>query len=241
MNIIITMAGLGSRFTKAGYDKPKFMIEVFNKTLFEWSMDSLVDYNPHVSKYVFVVRKELNAKNYILNTMKKYGDFDIEVIEIDYLTDGQATTAYLGTKNLNISESLMIYNIDTYVEKNILKYNDIKGDGFIPCFKAEGDHWSFVKGNDGIAVDVVEKQRISDNCSLGAYYFSSTKLFSDLYNEMYLEKDLNKEKYIAPMYKKLIENGYKVCFNLVDNSRVHVLGTPEELKLFEDKYKFNYE
>lgn len=236
MNIIITMAGLGSRFTKAGYDKPKFLIETCDKTLFEWSMDSLLDYNSHVNKYVFIVRKELNAKEFIIETMKKYGSFDIEVVEIDYLTDGQATTAYLGTKLINPDEELMIYNIDTYIEPYNLKYSDLKGDGFIPCFNSIGDHWSFVKGENGIAEDVVEKVRISDNCSLGAYYFSSARLFNEIYDEMYLNKIVQKEKYIAPMYKFMIEKSYKVYYNLIDSKCVHVLGTPEELKEFEKNY-----
>ena len=56
--------------------------------------------------------------------------------------------------------------------KNDIKYKDICGDGFIPCFKAEGTHWSFVKLNDtGKAVEVREKERISDNCTIGLYYF----------------------------------------------------------------------
>ena len=65
MQIIITMAGLGTRFKKAGYDCPKYMIEAKDKTLFEWSMDSLLDYNSHVSKYIFVVRAEDNSSEFI--------------------------------------------------------------------------------------------------------------------------------------------------------------------------------
>lgn len=236
MNIIITMAGLGSRFTKAGFDKPKFLIKTYGKTLFEWSMDSLIDYNSHVNKYVFIVRKELKAKDFIINIMKKYGNFNIEVIEIDYLTDGQATTTYLGSKNINLTDELMIYNIDTYIEPYNLKYSDLKGDGFVPCFNSLGDHWSFVKGENGIAEDVVEKKRISDNCSLGAYYFSSASLFVKLYEEMYLNKATVKEKYIAPMYKLMIQKGYSVYYNLLNPECVHVLGTPEELKEFEQSY-----
>ena len=88
MNIIITMGGLGSRFRKAGYTVPKYMIEAKGKTLFEWSMDSLLDYNKAVDKYVFIVRKEDHARDFILDKCKKYGVKDIEIVEIDYLTDG---------------------------------------------------------------------------------------------------------------------------------------------------------
>ena len=58
--------------------------------------------------------------------------------------------------------------------------------GHIPCFYAEGDHWSFAKLDaDGNVIEVREKKRISENCTLGAYYFASAKLFADLYNEYY--------------------------------------------------------
>ena len=236
MTIIITMAGLGSRFRKAGYNCPKYMIEVKGKTLFEWSMSSLVGYNDHVDKYIFVVRKEDNSEDFIREKCKKFGIKKVEVIGIDYLTDGQATTCMIAIPHCNPDSEIMVYNIDTYVEPCEMKYKDIAGDGHIPCFHAPGDHWSFVKlDEDGKAVEVREKVRISDNCTLGAYYFSSAKLYKDLYDEYYsdnrhLEKN---EKYIAPLYNFMIEKGMKVTISIVDAKKVHVLGTPEELEVFK--------
>ena len=234
MNIIITMAGLGSRFTKVGYNCPKYMIEVKGKTLFEWSMLSLVDYNKHANKYVFVVRKEHNSKDFIVEQMKLFGITNVEVVEIDYLTDGQATTALLGISNCKDDEEIMIYNIDTYIEPNNVKYADLAGDGHIPCFNAEGDHWSFVKEENGVVVDVVEKQRISNNCSLGAYYFKSARIYKEIYNDLYENKETAKDKYIAPMYKCMLDKGYEVTYSLIDNKVVHVLGTPEEVEEFKN-------
>lgn len=235
MSVIITMAGLGSRFRAAGYKVPKYMIEAKGKTLFEWSMDSLLDYNAQVSKYVFVVRKEDNAKEFIADKCKNYGIDNIEVVEIDYLTDGQATTCMLAVEKCNPNDAIMVYNIDTYVEPYEMKYMDIEGDGHIPCFYAEGEHWSFVKLDEqGNAVEVREKKRISDNCTLGAYYFSSAKLYMELYQEYYTDdsKMENNEKYIAPLYNHMIEKGLKVTISTIDKNKVHVLGTPEELQMF---------
>ena len=234
MNIIITMAGLGSRFRKVGYNCPKYMIEAKGKTLFEWSMDSLLDYNTHVDKYVFIVRKEDNSKEFIKSKMHILGINNVEIIEIDYLTDGQATTAMLGIEKCKEDDEILIYNIDTYIEPYCMKYVDLKGDGSIPCFKAEGEHWSFVKERNGKVIDVVEKVRISDNCCLGAYFFKSAKLFKDVYNAFYLKKESYSEKYIAPMYKYMIDEGYEVTYSIIDSKKVHVLGTPEELKQFLD-------
>lgn len=235
MTIIITMAGLGSRFRKAGYDCPKYKIEAKGKTLFQWSMDSLIGYNKIVSKYIFVVRKEDESENFIRDNMAQYNISNIEVVEIDYATDGQATTCMLALPYCNPDEEIMIYNIDTYVEPNEMRYESIEGDGYIPCFHAAGEHWSFAKvGPDGNVTEVREKVRISDNCTLGAYYFKSAALFKELYKEYYADdsKMEKSEKYIAPLYNRMIERGMSVTISIVNEKRVHVLGTPEELENF---------
>lgn len=236
MTIIITMAGLGSRFRKAGYHCPKYMIEAKGKTLFEWSMDSLLGYNDHVEKYVFVVRAEDQSGEWIKEKCKNYGMHNVDIVEIDHMTDGQATTCMLAIPYCKSDSAIMVYNIDTYVEPYEMKFEDISGDGHIPCFHAPGDHWSFVKlDGNGKAVEVREKVRISDNCTLGAYYFSSANLYKKLYEEYYpddshLEKN---EKYIAPLYNYMIEKGMSVTISIVDARKVHVLGTPEELEEFK--------
>ncbi len=234
ITVIITMAGLGSRFKKAGYNCPKYMIKSKGRTLFEWSMESLIGYNKHVSKYIFVVRKEDNSYDFIKEKMGNYGINDVEIVSIDYLTDGQASTCMLAIPYCNPDDAILVYNIDTYVEPNEMKYEDIYGDGHIPCFHADGDHWSFVKLNkDGMAIEVREKERISDICTLGAYYFSSARLYKKMYEEYYenSEKDRN-EKYIAPLYNLMIKKGLLVTISIIDHEKVHVLGTPEELDCF---------
>ena len=159
----------------------------------------------------------------------------MKVVEIDYMTDGQATTCMHAIPYCNPTNAIMVYNIDTYVEPYEMKYADISGDGHIPCFHAEGDHWSFARLNeDGKVAEVREKLRISDNCTLGAYYFSSAQLYKNLYEEYYadgsrMEKN---EKYIAPLYNIMIEKGMPVTISIVDVKKVHVLGTPEELNTF---------
>lgn len=237
MNIVITMAGMGSRFRKAGYNVPKYMIDVKGKNLFQWSMLSLEDFNKQEKvKYIFVVRKEDNSKDFIINEMKKNNIEDVNVIELDQLTDGQATSALLAKKYWDEDDEMIVYNIDTYVEPNIMKYSDIEGDGFIPCFRAEGDHWSFVKLDEqGNALEVREKQRISEYCTLGLYYFKSCKLYEKMYNEYYAdETHMEKnEKYIAPLYNYMIDKGMIVRISDISKDKVHVLGTPEEVKMFE--------
>ncbi len=237
MQIVITMAGLGSRFRKAGYDMPKYEIEVHGRSLFAWSMESLAGYYSEENDYYFIVRREDNAKDFIMSQWEDISGSGerAHVIEIDHMTDGQATTAMLAAPYWKKDDSLLIYNIDTYVEAGQMRAEDVEGDGFIPCFSAPGDHWSFVAVDEkGDAVSVREKQRISDNCTLGAYWFASCNLYERMYNEYYSDaSNLEKgEKYVAPLYNHMITKGMKVRICLVDADSVHVLGTPEELEEF---------
>lgn len=224
------MGGLGLRFRKAGYTVPKYEIEVKGKTLFEWSMSSLKDF--FGDTFIFLVRREDNAVDFINTLCAKIG-IRVKIIELDKLTRGQAETAMFASKIWNADEAILIYNIDTYVEPEQLTSDKISGDGFIPCFFAEGTHWSFVKlDENGRAIEVREKDRISDNCSIGAYYFKSAQLFAELYEEFYSKKQSSIEQYIAPMYNLLIKNGGEVRIQNIDSKFVHVLGTPEEVEFF---------
>lgn len=240
LDIVITMAGLGSRFRDAGYNIPKYMIEAHGKSLFEWSMLSLVDLFPHTECVHFIVRKEDNAEDFIRIVCKKFAIENIHIIEIDYLTAGQAASCYLAKDIWNKNNGLVVYNIDTYVEPNNIKYCHFKGDGLIPCFIGDGDHWSFVAVDDDFkAMEVKEKKRISQYCSLGLYYFKSCKLYEDIYQKCYVEKllELQKnEEYIAPMYDYMLNHGYNIYISCIDAKVLHALGTPNELDIFLKEY-----
>lgn len=235
IDIVITMGGLGSRFRNAGYHMPKYMIEVKGKTLFDWSMISLDGYRDIADRYIFIAMKdkEYDAEQFIHEHCSKFGIVNYKVIMLDYLTDGQATTAMLAQRYWEEKHGLLIYNIDTYVEAGAMNAGQLKGDGFIPCFHAKGEHWSFVRlDDDGKVVEIKEKVRISDNCTLGAYYFKTCQLYRTLYEEFYQQNRCGecKEKYVAPLYQYLLEKGGEIFICNVDEQKVHVLGTPEELE-----------
>lgn len=237
IDVVITMGGLGSRFRKAGYTVPKYMIEAKGKTLFEWSMISLDGYKKDVNQYIFIAMKEegIDMEGFIKEKCQELEIDNYHLILLDYLTDGQATTATLAEQYWNKEHALLIYNIDTYVEPGQMNSEELKGDGFIPCFKAEGDHWSFVRLDEQErVVEIKEKQRISDHCTLGAYYFKTCDLYKKLYDEYYSEeKNLVKgEKYVAPLYDYLLSKGGEIYISDIAPERVHVLGTPEELQYF---------
>ena len=238
IDIVITMGGLGSRFRKAGYTVPKYMIEAKGRTLFEWSLISLEGYRDRADKYIFIAMKDEtnDVEGFIMDKCRELGIREPGVILLDYLTDGQATTAMLAAKYWDREHALLIYNIDTYVEAGEMNSGELKGDGFIPCFRAEGDHWSFVRLDDeGRVAEIKEKKRISDHCTLGAYYFKTCGLYEDLYNEYYRDSErelVNGEKYVAPLYDHLLSKGGEIYISDISPDKVHVLGTPEELNVF---------
>ncbi len=237
IDIVITMGGLGSRFRKAGYQVPKFMIEAKGRTLFEWSMRSLAGYRENAARYIFIAMKDgaVDVESFIREQCRKMDLPEVHIILLDYLTDGQATTAALADKYWDPEHALLIYNIDTYVEPGEMNAAELRGDGFIPCFRAEGSHWSFVRLDEtGRAVEIKEKERISDHCTLGAYYFKSCRLYRELYEAYYgkPQKLVNGEKYVAPLYDYLLSKGGEIYISDINPDRVHVLGTPEELQIF---------
>lgn len=232
MNIVITMGGLGSRFRKAGYTVPKYQIEAKGKTLFTWSMLSLKEF--WVNSFIFLVRREDEAKPFIQKECRELG-IRATIIEIEKLTRGQAETAMLAESVWDEEAPLLIYNIDTYVEPGCMTPAVLHGDGFIPCFHAEGTHWSFVRIDEtGKAIEVREKTRISDNCTIGAYYFSSAALYRDIYQAFYGQGNHleSGERYVAPLYNYMIERGKEVYIQDIPSTCVHVLGTPEEVEVF---------
>lgn len=237
IDIVITMGGLGSRFRRAGYQLPKFMIEAKGRTLFEWSMRSLTGYRENAARYIFIAMKDdaVDVEGFIRAQCQKMDLPEVYIILLDYLTDGQATTAVLADKYWDSEHALLIYNIDTYVEPGEMNAAELRGDGFIPCFRAEGSHWSFVRLDEqGKVVEIKEKERISDHCTLGAYYFKSCGLYSELYKEYYgqPQKLVNGEKYVAPLYDYLLSKGGEIYISDINPDKVHVLGTPEELQAF---------
>ncbi len=237
MHILITMAGLGSRFRAKGYSVPKYQIEVRGRTLFSWSMESLRNFFPG-NLTTFVVRKEDAPDAFIRQELLAFGVTEPVIISLDALTDGQATTVLLSLPTLRGRDAqapLLIYNIDTFVEPHALQPSDIRGDGWIPCFPGKGDAWSFFRTDaSGRVLEAKEKVRISDHASIGLYYFASLDIFEETYRAYFRDglPDGLRERYVAPMYQDLIARGRDLWVQEIPEGAVHPLGTPEEVDLF---------
>lgn len=237
LHVVVTMAGLGSRFRARGWTVPKFAIEVRGRTMFAWAMESLRHFLPGAHA-TFVVRAEDEPEALVRREIRAFGVDDPVLISLDRVTDGQATTVLCTLPSLRERDPnapLLVYNIDTYVEPRALHPRDVRGDGWIPCFPGAGDAWSFFRtdGSDRV-VEAREKVRISEHCSIGLYHFSSVGLYEETYRAFYgagTPPDL-KERYVAPMYQHLVEAGRPLYVHRVPADAVHPLGTPEEVEAF---------
>ncbi|EAJ6748608.1 glycosyltransferase family 2 protein, partial [Campylobacter jejuni] len=235
MNIVIPMAGLGSRFAKAGFDKPKPFIDVLDKPMIVRVLENL-KYKD--ARYILIARKEhLTKEKKLVDEIKN--NFNVEFIPIDKLTEGTACTVLYARKYINNDMPLMIANSDQIVDINIADFiNDSfkRGlDGSILTFidKEKNPKWSFAKLNNDLVVEVKEKEAISEFATVGIYFFNKGKIFVESAIDMIIENDrVNNEFYTCPVYNYAIKSGAKIGIYNIDFSKMHGIGTPEDLEKY---------
>ncbi len=234
--IVITMAGFGRRFLDAGYNLPKYRIAAHGKSLFTWSLSSLQSFIDTGASVLFIARQADGCRPFIEGELAALNVHNWDLLELDAPTDGQATTALLAAPRLQADCPLLVYNIDTYVEARALPASSVRGDGWLPCFPGGGDGWSFARLDEqtGRVVEVREKKRVSSHATIGLYWFSSFRLYADLYRHYYTDNRLLDagERYIAPIYNQLIADGGNVYISEIPFEAVYPLGTPVEVREF---------
>ncbi len=237
--VVITMAGMGTRFAEAGYTKPKYEIEVHRKTLFAWSMDSLRSFIEAGCPFTFVARNLPRVDSFIHEQCKQLDISHYTLLLLDSITNGQATTAMLARSIWDDpNRPVAIYNIDTYVNPEALPLASVRGNGWVPCFPGDGDKWSFAAADDsGRIREIREKKRISPHASIGLYWFDSFARYIRAYEEYYADSGRieARERYIAPLYNQLIAEGEKVYLHKVGAQDVYPLGTPEDVGVFSTR------
>jgi len=233
---IITMAGFGRRFLDAGYDVPKYQIGVHGRSRVAWSMLSLRRFYEAGDAFVFVARRADAAAAFIHGEAQVLGIGEVRVVELDAPTDGQATTARLAAPMIeDPAGPVLIYNIDTFVDPQWLDRDAVRGDGWLPCFPAAGDSWSFARADPAGRVSLVrEKQRISDDATVGLYGFSSFDLYEATCERHYARaENLEKgERYVAPIYNTMIADGRPVFLERIPAHAVIPLGVPADVARF---------
>ncbi len=233
INIVIPMAGEGSRFAKAGYEKPKPFIDVAGKPMIERVMDNL---QCEDARYILIGRKSHLEKEHELvkEITEKY---NAVFIGIDKLTEGTACTVLYARQYINTDEPLLIANSDQLVDISVQDFvNDCASkqlDGSILTFT---DHelnpkWSFAKiDSDGLVTEVQEKKAISEFATVGIYLFSKGKDFVNGAIDMIINNDrVNNEFYTCPVYNYVVAEKGRIGIYNMQFEEMHGLGTPEDL------------
>ena len=236
MNIVIPMAGHGSRFSTAGYVKQKPFIDINGKPMIERVMENL---SYPEAKFFLIARKEqLEAERELVVRLEEM--YNAHFIEIDKITEGTACTVLFAAKFIDNDSPLLIANSDQLVDISVPAFIDDcfsrNLDGSILCFNDidRNPKWSFAKINDkGLVTEVKEKEAISTNATVGIYLFRKGKLFVDSAINMIINNDrVNNEFYTCPVYNYMIREGGKIGIFEIPSRAMHGLGTPEDLEAY---------
>jgi HAD superfamily hydrolase (TIGR01509 family) len=236
LNVLIPMAGAGSRFEKAGYTFPKPLIDVNGKPMIQVVVDNLsLDAN-----FIYVVQKSHREK-YNLDTLLNLITPNCTIVEVEGVTEGAACTALLAKEFINNDNPLFFANSDQFVEWDsnefMYKMQETNIDGGIVTFKSIHPKWSFAKLDDnGYVSEVAEKNPISDIATVGYYYWKHGSDFVK-YAEHMIEENIrvNNEFYVCPVFNLAINDGKKIITYNAD--KMWGLGTPEDLKTYLENFR----
>lgn len=232
INVLIPMAGAGSRFTKAGYDLPKPLIDVGGKPMIHRVVDSL----SFDANYMFIIQKEHYEKYDLVNVLNHIAD-PSHIFVIDGMTDGAARTTLAAVNAINNDTPLIIANSDQLVAWDSSEFVKlVKDNHAVAVFKDNDPKWSYAQINNGVVTEVAEKRVISDYATTGIYGWKTGADYVK-YAEQMIDKDIrtNNEFYIAPVYNEAILNGDIVLPYFVEE--MHGIGTPEDLELYLEESK----
>jgi dTDP-glucose pyrophosphorylase len=219
IQIVIPSAGRGSRFIGSVWKEPKPMISWDGKSMVEHVIDNFRSENSDI----VVVKK------------REHPDPSVRCVNVDYVTDGPATTAYLAKELLDPELELIITNCDQIIkdwdESRFLSHAR-KYEAALGCFISTSEKNSYVKlDQDGYVSLVKEKEVISNIATNGVHYWKKAKYFFDSYDRMRADGETYKgEYYIAPSYNYLINDGFKIGVFLFNEH--YPIGTPDDLDLY---------
>ena len=228
-NILIPAAGLGSRYINRGFKLQKPLIELENKTLIEHAISSLnIEGN-----YIFVIRKIDNNSNIELIKALRNIQPECKVIEIDYITEGSASTCYLAKEFIDNNDELIISNCDQILKWDSKKYLEYSSnyDCSVLTYKSNEDKNSFIKTDENnIGIEIREKEVISENALVGVHYFKKGSDFIKSYEYIFKNNiKFKNEYYVSTVCNDLITKGKKVLnYPFQKNEIYYSTGTPED-------------
>ena len=237
LNIVLPMAGKGSRFAKAGYTTPKPFIPIHGIPMIKVVVDNLTPTCEH--RFIFICQQEHLDRYDFEKKLRSYTKNAV-VIGINGVTEGQVCTALLAKKYFDDDEPLMSANTDQYIDVDINEYLDAMQsrelDGMIMTMKSSDPKWSYARTDaEGLVVETAEKKVISSDATVGIFNFAHG---SDLVRsaEQMIADNLrvNGEFYTCPCYNYLIKGGKRIGIYGIGEEYhgMYGLGIPQDLEFF---------
>lgn len=236
VNVVIPMAGNGSRFASVGYKDPKPLIPVFGKPMISWVVKNLgLD-----ATYTFITRKEFGAEEYLRTLVP-----DCKIVTVDRLTEGAACTILLAKEHVNNDAPLLIINSDQYIEfedcdtafKFVFDflYSPVERSlvGKISTFDGNRHpKWSYAKlGDNGLVTEVREKDPFSDHATTGLYLWRRGSDFVRCAERMIAKNiRVNNEFYVVPTFNEAIADGMGI--SICGCRKMWGIGVPDDLEYF---------
>lgn len=270
MKIVIPMAGRGHRFAElAGsvnnYALPKPMIQVINKPMIQWAVESFRPFlqlsasetgKPVKFKdLIFVCLREHEEEFQISRFLKNIFSDKVNILFADEVTRGPAETALLARDFVDSEEDVLISDCDHHFDASgmwkVIREPDAITNvlGILPLMKPNDSEptWSYVVlNNRNEVINIKEKDlelaRKRAYGVIGAYYFRHGRYFVQEAQKMISENDLvevaqKKEFYMSRIYQRMIQRGFVVKSVFVNNG--WLLGTPKHLKQFIESYQLS--
>lgn len=236
LNIVIPMAGRGSRFADAGYKDPKPLISVHGKPMIQVVVENLKPRIPH--RFIFICQRSHILEYGLEEKLHSYAD-NVEVVGIDGITEGQVCTVLKARDLIDNDEPLMTANSDQYIDFDINDYIEHMDshclDGLIMTMKADDPKWSYVKCDNGYVIETAEKKVISDDATVGIFNFCRGSDLVKAADSMIADNiRVNGEFYTCPCYNYLIKDGYKVGTYGIgrEYDGMYGIGIPHDLNFF---------
>ena len=245
LNIVVPMAGEGSRFVKAGFKDPKPFIPVGSKPMIQWVLENMLPKDESVFVKFHLIMRSDHLTLYPVHTL--FANMPPRVSFAIYLTkgvtEGAACSVLLAKEGINSEDPLVIVNSDQFLEWNSDSfYKSLLNptyDGCILTFLQPNQNdikWSYASvDNDSLVTEVAEKKWISPFATVGLYGWAKGSDFVQ-YAEQMIAKNIrtNNEFYVCPVYNEAISAGKKVRVSLCKG--MWGLGVPEDLETFRRDY-----
>lgn len=231
LNVLIPMSGLGSRFLNAGFTFPKPLVSIGEKPMIQVAVENL---NVQAN-FIFIVRRD-HYETYRLESMLKILAPGCKIVITDGVTEGACCSTLLAAEYIDNEAPLLIANSDQFIEWESGAFfhamNAPSIDGGILTFESTHPKWSYICLDEhGNVERLREKEVISNQATVGVYYWSHGKDYVHYANQMIAKNiRVNNEFYVAPVYNEAIADGMKFKAYAVD--KMWGLGTPEDLQHF---------